>query len=68
MQRSQNVNLLINDVLIHKEKSEYRLGTLVVHNHDGVSDIVDGQQRTITLTLIAYAITQKQNKTKEEEN
>ena len=64
---TKNVNQLIDDVLIHKEKSEYRLGTLVVHNHDGVSDIVDGQQRTITLTLIAYAITQKQNKTKEEE-
>ena len=64
---TKNVNQLIDDVLIHKEKSEYRLGTLVVHNHDGISDIVDGQQRTITLTLIAYAITQKQNKTKEEE-
>lgn len=85
---TKNVNQLIDDVLIHKEKSEYRLGTLVVHNHfqykDNkeileeeyqkekqnnriISDIVDGQQRTITLTLIAYAITQKQNKTIEEE-
>lgn len=64
---TKNVNQLIDDVLIHKEKSEYRLGTLVVHNHDNISDIVDGQQRTITLTLIAYAITQKQNKTTEEE-
>jgi len=63
----KNVNQLIDDILIHKEKSEYRLGTLVVHNHDNISDIVDGQQRTITLTLIAYAITQKQNKTTEEE-
>lgn len=64
---TKNVNQLIDDILIHKEKSEYRLGTLVVHNHDNISDIVDGQQRTITLTLIAYAITQKQNKTTEEE-
>jgi hypothetical protein len=64
---TKNVNQLIDDILIHKEKSEYRLGTLVVHNHDNISDIVDGQQRTITLTLIAYAITQKQNKTPEEE-
>ena len=85
---TKNVNQLIDDVLIHNEKSEYRLGTLVVHNHfqdkDNkeileeeyqkdkqnnriISDIVDGQQRTITLTLIAYAITQKQNKTTEEE-
>jgi hypothetical protein len=64
---TKNVNQLIDDILIHKEKSEYRLGTLVLHNHDGVFDIVDGQQRTITLTLIAHAIIQKQGKTKEEE-
>ncbi|MET3539043.1 DUF262 domain-containing protein [Chryseobacterium limigenitum] len=85
---TKNVNQLIDDILIHKDKSEYRLGTLVVHNHfkdkDNkeiseeeyqkdkqnntiISDIVDGQQRTITLTLIAYAITQKQDKTTEEE-
>ncbi len=64
---TKNVNQLIDDILIHKEKSEYRLGTLVVHNHDDISDIVDGQQRTVTLTLIAYAIIQKQNKTIEEE-
>lgn len=63
----KNVNQLIDDILLHKEKSEYRLGTLVVHKHDNIYDIVDGQQRTITLTLIAYAITQKQNKTGEEE-
>lgn len=63
----KNVNQLIDDILLHKEKSEYRLGTLVVHNHDSICDIVDGQQRTITLTLIAYAIAQKQNKTTEEE-
>ena len=30
---TKNVNQLIDDVLIHKEKSEYRLGTLVVHEH-----------------------------------
>jgi len=85
---TKNVNQLIDDVLIHKDKSEYRLGTLVVHKHFQdkenkeiseetflndtinnkiISDIVDGQQRTITLTLIAFAITQKQNKTIEEE-
>jgi len=84
---TKNINQLIDDILTHKDKSEYRLGTLVVHTHwqdkDGkeieekeyernttdnkiVSDIVDGQQRTITLTLIAYAITQKSNKTSEE--
>ncbi|GIV42347.1 MAG: hypothetical protein KatS3mg034_1657 [Vicingaceae bacterium] len=63
----KNVNQLIDDILINKEKSEYRLGTLVLHKHDDIFDIVDGQQRTITLTLIAYAIKQRKNKTKEEE-
>ncbi|RVU90050.1 DUF262 domain-containing protein [Flavobacterium columnare] len=61
----KNVNQLIDDLLIHKEKSEYRLGTLVIHNHDAIFDIVDGQQRTIT--LIAYAITQKHKKTIDED-
>ncbi|NMC98415.1 MAG: DUF262 domain-containing protein [Bacteroidales bacterium] len=64
---TKNVNQLIDDILNNKEKSEYRLGTLVVHKHDDVLDVVDGQQRTITLTLIAYAIKQRKNKTKEEE-
>ncbi|WP_375605177.1 DUF262 domain-containing protein [Flavobacterium davisii] len=63
----KNVNQLIDDLLIHKEKSEYRLGTLVIHNHDAIFDIVDGQQRTITLILIAYAITQKHKKTIDED-
>ena len=30
---TKNINQLIDDILIHKEKSEYRLGTLVVHRH-----------------------------------
>lgn len=84
----KNVNQLIDDILINKDKSEYRLGTLVLHKHYQdkenneiseetyfndktnnkiIYDIVDGQQRTITLILIAYAIIQKQNKSKEEE-
>lgn len=64
---TKNVNQLIDDVLSNTENSEYRLGTLVVHNHDNISDIVDGQQRAITLTLIGYAITQKTDKSKDEE-
>jgi hypothetical protein len=59
---SKNVNQLIDDILFHSDKSAYRLGTLVIHEEtkDGKNslNIVDGQQRTLTLTLIAYAITQ----------
>lgn len=65
----KNVNQLIDDVLFHKKKSAYRLGTLVLHEEEIVQkkenyeeekklvhSVVDGQQRSITLTLIAFAI------------
>jgi hypothetical protein len=59
---SKNVNQLIDDIIYHNEKSAYRLGTLVIHDerleNKSTLNIVDGQQRTLTLTLIAYAITQ----------
>jgi hypothetical protein len=53
---AKNVNQLIDDILLHKEKSAYRLGTLVIHKEKEIFNIVDGQQRSLTLTLIAYAI------------
>ncbi len=60
--KEKNVNQLIDDIIFHKEKSAYRLGTLVIHSEKvdekEILNIVDGQQRTITLTLIAYAIIQ----------
>lgn len=67
----KNVNNLIDDIISNKDKSEYRLGTLVFYknkekekeNLDIVEketlDIVDGQQRIITLMLILYAISEK---------
>jgi len=58
----KNVNQLIDDILLHKDKSSYRLGTLVIHDERGKLNIVDGQQRTLTLTLISYAITQNRKK------
>ncbi len=53
---TKNVNQLIDDIMLHKDKSAYRLGTLVIHEENNVLYIVDGQQRTLTLTLIAYAM------------
>ncbi len=62
----KNVNQLIDDIIFHNEKSAYRLGTLVIHidkkEKKQVLNIVDGQQRTLTLTLIAFAIIQNCNK------
>lgn len=58
----KNMNQLVNDILDASAKnlSEYRLGTIVIHEHaDGKLDIVDGQQRTISLYLI-QSLFQKQ--------
>lgn len=52
----RNINQLLSDVAVHKDKSSYRLGTIVFHEHDGLKDIVDGQQRTISLLLAARAL------------
>lgn len=38
---AKNVNQLISDIIAFRERKQYRLGTLVLHNNE----IVDGQQR-----------------------
>ena len=45
---AKNVNQLISDILAFRDRQHYRLGTLVLHNNE----IVDGQQRIITLALL----------------
>ena len=35
---------------------KYRVGSVILHNNNGQCDIVDGQQRLITLSLIKHAI------------
>lgn len=50
--KARNVNQLIDDILRFKDKNEYRLGTLVLHDTGDCSEIVDGQQRIITLSLL----------------
>lgn len=52
----RNVNQFIQDLIEHSEKDQYRIGNMVVHHHNGGYDIVDGQQRFITLLLIIKAI------------
>ncbi len=56
----QNVVDLLNDIsnaIIDAERYrqafKYRIGTIILHrNEDGVYEVVDGQQRVITLTLL----------------
>lgn len=51
----KNVNQLINDLLHFRDSEEYRLGTLVLHENN----IVDGQQRIVTLSLLLYELFNK---------
>lgn len=57
---TDNVEQLFADIARNKDKSAYRLGTVVLHQDNDDSQpfhqLVDGQQRTITLLLIIRAL------------
>ena len=40
---------------------EYRLGSIILHKRDYSYDIVDGQQRTTTLSILLYCLGEKDN-------
>lgn len=53
----KHVKCLLSDLLFHWElheakNSPYRLGTIILHCHDGMFDLIDGQQRLVTLSLL----------------
>ncbi|CAN0625219.1 DUF262 domain-containing protein [Burkholderia multivorans] len=61
--QADHVLQLIDDVMRHRTRSRYRLGTVVLHAHGSAIDhagpaldVVDGQQRLITLTLLCHAL------------
>ncbi|SMQ88851.1 Uncharacterized conserved protein [Raoultella ornithinolytica] len=62
--QQKHVNQLIDDVLTHQNKQSYHLGTVVLHRdklnpaYEGELDIVDGQQRLLTLTLLCSVLDQ----------
>lgn len=64
----KNLNDLMADIRRYRGKSAYRLGAVVFHRHYEdidqknieILDIVDGQQRTLTLMLLAKAILKEQ--------
>ncbi len=55
----KHINQLFSDIALHKDKSAYRLGTIVFHREGEKKNIVDGQQRTISLLLAALALIQR---------
>lgn len=62
---SDNISQLFQDLDVHQQQTAYRLGTVVFHRekedkkHKNSLNIVDGQQRTLTLVLAIYAIIQE---------
>ncbi|MGJ7523408.1 DUF262 domain-containing protein [Variovorax sp. LT1P1] len=55
----KNVRQLFSDIAAHAHKSAYRLGTIVFHQEGPKRNIVDGQQRTISLLMAARAVIQR---------
>lgn len=58
---THNISSLFNDIKTQSDKPAYRLGTIVLHRSENdkgnvVLNIVDGQQRTLTLMLTVMAI------------
>ncbi len=60
----KHINQLFSDIAIHMDKSAYRLGTIVFHREGEKNNIVDGQQRTISLLLAARALIQRSKEKK----
>lgn len=48
--RERNVNRLLED--IYTVEGEYRLGSVILQRKDGFYDIIDGQQRMVTLSIL----------------
>jgi uncharacterized protein with ParB-like and HNH nuclease domain len=53
----RHVQQLLNDLLIHfKDNKTYRIGTVVIHAEQGMNNIVDGQQRLVSLSLFLHIV------------
>lgn len=55
--RTDHVKNLFNDTFdASQKKSSYLMGTLILHKTENALEIVDGQQRLITLTILVYCM------------
>lgn len=57
--QAQHVNQLLDDIIYHRNKNNYRLGTIVLYQNNSQLEIVDGQQRLLTLTLLCSLLDNK---------
>ena len=55
---AKNVIQLLDDIINAKNENKecYRVGTLILHEYEGKYNIVDGQQRTISFSLLLKAL------------
>lgn len=63
--KAVHVNQLLNDLLEnYNAQKNYRLGTIVIHENleNNKNEIVDGQQRLTTLTILLYLFASSSNK------
>lgn len=56
--KEENVIQLLNDIkeAMFRSKSSYRIGTTILHQDNDKFNIVDGQQRLVTLSLIIHQL------------
>lgn len=56
--RKEHVIQLLDDlyenIYLKKNNAVYRIGSIIIHQKDGINNIVDGQQRLVTLSLILH--------------
>ena len=52
----KHVRNLFYDLRDAMEKQEYQVGSVILHENDGHLDIVDGQQRLLSISLFLYAL------------
>lgn len=59
---AKNSNQLLDDIIqaMADKKEVYRVGTLILHHENDTYNIVDGQQRTITFSLLLKALDESQ--------
>lgn len=55
---TKSTSILLSDIYeaFKTNIPEYRIGSVVLHKHDGKYDVVDGQQRLTTLSIIFYVL------------
>ncbi|MEI0563685.1 DUF262 domain-containing protein [Brachyspira pulli] len=62
--KEETILKLLNDIKNNNNKNEYRIGTLILHKEKEEYNIVDGQQRLVSISIILN-ILEKMNDKKE---